>query len=202
MAAVNARNAGEVDPDDLAVLLRNVEGEGEGGLFDLLPPGFEVGEHFVDPVPVVFGIREISGEIFIGRREVLVQFGKILAVPGIGEQISEEAVELFPAEVQSDILHGDPAVQFRGDLSRALFEFRVFFDEGEFGMSKWIIGVIIAAIITIVGLVFSILSIERGTGFANISKITKIALIVAAVGLFWAIVPNATICGYNCVLND
>ena len=78
----------------------------------------------------------------------------------------------------------------------------VFFDEGEFGMSKWIIGVIIAAIITIVGLVFSIVSIERGTGFANISKITKIALIVAAVGLFWAIVPNATICGYNCVLND
>lgn len=78
----------------------------------------------------------------------------------------------------------------------------VYLHDYEFGMSKWIIGVILAAIIVIVGIVFSILSIERGTSIANISKITKIALIVAAVGLFWAIVPNATICGYNCVLND
>ncbi len=74
----------------------------------------------------------------------------------------------------------------------------VFFDEGEFGMSKWIIGVIIAAIIAVAGLVFSILSIEKGK---KLSKFTVIAIIVAAVAIIWAIIPNATICAYNCVLN-
>ena len=79
---------------------------------------------------------------------------------------------------------------------------KVFIHDGELGMSKWIIGVILAAIITIAGIVLSILSIEKGTPISEISKMTKIALIVGAVGIFWAIVPNATICGYNCVFND
>ena len=70
--------------------------------------------------------------------------------------------------------------------------------DGEFTMSKWIIGVIIAAIIAVVGLVFSILSIEKGK---KLSKITIIAIIVAAVAIIYAIIPNATICAYNCVLN-
>lgn len=70
--------------------------------------------------------------------------------------------------------------------------------DGDFTMSKWIIGVIIAAIIAIAGLVFSILSIEKGK---KLSKLTMIALIVAAVAIIYAIIPNATICAYNCVLN-
>lgn len=72
------------------------------------------------------------------------------------------------------------------------------FGDGEFTMSKWIIGVIIAAIIAVAGLVFSILSIEKGK---KLSKITLIAIAVAAVAIIYAIIPNATICAYNCVLN-
>lgn len=79
---------------------------------------------------------------------------------------------------------------------------KVFMHEAEFRMSKWIIGVILAAIIAIAGAVVSIISIERGTKIREISKITMISLIIAAVAIFWAIVPNATICGYNCVFND
>lgn len=69
---------------------------------------------------------------------------------------------------------------------------------GDFTMSKWIIGVIIAAIIAIAGLVLSILSIEKGK---KLSKITVIAIVVAVVAVIYAIIPNATICAYNCVLN-
>lgn len=69
----------------------------------------------------------------------------------------------------------------------------------KFAMSLWIIGVIIAVIISIAGIVLSILSIEKGT---KINKIVIISLIVAFVAIIWAILPNATICSYNCVLND
>lgn len=69
----------------------------------------------------------------------------------------------------------------------------------DFQMSNWIIGVIIAVIIAIVGLVLSILSMEKGQ---KMSKLTMISIIVAAVAIVWAIIPNATLCGYNCVLND
>lgn len=69
----------------------------------------------------------------------------------------------------------------------------------EFGMSKWVIGVVIAVIIAIAGLVFSILSKEQG---ANLSKIAMIAVIVSAVTIIFAIFTNATICSYNCVMNN
>ena len=66
-------------------------------------------------------------------------------------------------------------------------------------MSLAIIGVIIGALIAIAGLVLSILSIEKGT---KINKIVMISVIVAVVAIIWAIIPNATICGYNCVINN
>lgn len=69
----------------------------------------------------------------------------------------------------------------------------------EFGMSKWIIAVIIAVIIAIVGLVFSVLSKEQG---ANLSKIAMIAIIVAGATIIFAIFTNATICSYNCTMNN
>lgn len=76
---------------------------------------------------------------------------------------------------------------------------KVLEHEGEFGMSKWIIGVIIAVIIAVAGLVLSILSIEKGT---KINKIVMVSVIVAFVAIIWAIIPNTTICSYNCMLND
>ena len=79
---------------------------------------------------------------------------------------------------------------------------KIFMKKGELKLSLFIIGVIIGALIAVAGLVFSILSIEKGTTIAGISKITMVSLIVACVAVFWAIVPNATICGYNCVVND
>ena len=71
--------------------------------------------------------------------------------------------------------------------------------KGEFRMSLWIIGVIIAAIIAIAGIVLTILSLEKGQ---KLSKIAMISFIVAAVAIIYAIIPNATICSYNCILND
>lgn len=69
----------------------------------------------------------------------------------------------------------------------------------EFGMSKWIIAVIIGVIIAIAGLVFSILSKEQG---ANLSKISMIAILVACATIIFAIFTNATICSYNCTMNN
>ena len=71
--------------------------------------------------------------------------------------------------------------------------------DGDLKMSLAIIGVIIGALIAIAGLVLSILSIEKGT---KINKIVMISVIVAVVAIIWAIIPNATICGYNCVINN
>lgn len=75
----------------------------------------------------------------------------------------------------------------------------IFYKENEFKMSLWIIGVIIAALIAIAGLVLSILSMKKGQ---KMSKITMIAIIVAVVAIVYALIPNATICSYNCILND
>lgn len=66
-------------------------------------------------------------------------------------------------------------------------------------MSLAIIGVIFGLLIAIAGLVISILSIEKGT---KINKIVIISVIVAVVAIIWAIIPNATICGYNCMINN
>lgn len=68
----------------------------------------------------------------------------------------------------------------------------------DFKMSKWVIGVIIAAVVAGVGAVFTILSKEKGS---KLSKIAIISLILAAAAIIYAIIPNATICAYNCVLN-
>src|SRR5574344_1974677 len=65
-------------------------------------------------------------------------------------------------------------------------------------MSLWIIGVIIAGCIAVAGLVFSILSKEKGQ---KLGKIPSIAVIVATAALLFAIIPNVTICSYNCSWN-
>lgn len=63
------------------------------------------------------------------------------------------------------------------------------------------IGVIVGLIAAIVGLVFSILSIDRQAGVAGISKFTIAALAVACFTLFYGIITT-TICGYTCKIND
>lgn len=75
----------------------------------------------------------------------------------------------------------------------------VFFDKHKFKMSLWIIGVIIAVIIAIAGLVLTILSKEKGQ---KLSKLAMVSIILAVVAIIYAIIPNATICTYNCMLND
>ena len=79
---------------------------------------------------------------------------------------------------------------------------KIFRKEGELKLSLFIIGVVIGVLIAIAGLVLSILSLEKGARLADMSKITMVAMIVACVAIIWAIIPNATICGYNCVVND
>ncbi len=64
------------------------------------------------------------------------------------------------------------------------------------------IGVIVGLIAAIVGLVFSILSIDRQAGVAGISKFTIAALAVACFALFYGIITTTTICGYTCKIND
>lgn len=74
-----------------------------------------------------------------------------------------------------------------------------FAEDFKLTMSKWIIGVIIAAVVAVAGAVLSILSIEKGK---KLSKLVIISLILAGIAIVYAIIPNATICAYNCVLND
>ncbi len=62
-------------------------------------------------------------------------------------------------------------------------------------MSLWIIGVIIAAIIAVAGGVLAFLSKEEGQ---KLGMLAMIAIIVAGVTIVFAIIPNATICAYNC----
>lgn len=69
----------------------------------------------------------------------------------------------------------------------------------EFGMSLWVIGVVIAGLITVAGIVFTILAKEKG---ANLSKLGTIALLVAVAAIIFAIFTNATICSYNCAMNN
>ena len=76
---------------------------------------------------------------------------------------------------------------------------KVSMSSDDFKLSNWIIGVIIAVLIAIAGLVLTILSLEKGQ---QISKLDMISIIVAAVAIIWTIIPNATFCGYNCVLNN
>lgn len=75
----------------------------------------------------------------------------------------------------------------------------VYWDKHKFKMSLWLIGVIISALIAIAGLVFTILSLEKGQ---KLSKLAMVSIILAAVAIVYAIIPNATICSYNCMLND
>lgn len=72
-------------------------------------------------------------------------------------------------------------------------------DDFKIKMSLAIIGVVFGLLIAIAGLVLSILSIEKGE---KINKIVMISVIVAVVAIMWAIIPNATICGYNCMINN
>ncbi|MBQ3665716.1 MAG: hypothetical protein II919_06390 [Lachnospiraceae bacterium] len=66
-------------------------------------------------------------------------------------------------------------------------------------MSNWIWGVVVALIITIVGVVFLILSIERG---AQMSKMTMIAILVGCFAILYGVVTNVTICSYNSCFNS
>lgn len=68
-----------------------------------------------------------------------------------------------------------------------------------FTMSLWIIGVIIAAIIAVAGGILAFLSKEEGQ---KLGMLAVIAIIVSGVALVFAIIPNATICAYNCALTD
>lgn len=68
-----------------------------------------------------------------------------------------------------------------------------------FSISLWVIGVVIAAIIAVAGAVLAILSKEKGE---KLGMMAMIAIIVAGVALVFAIIPNATICAYNCALTD
>ena len=72
-------------------------------------------------------------------------------------------------------------------------------DDFKFGMSLWIIAVIFGAIIAVAG---GVLSFLAAGSVRNLSMIGKISIIVAAVALFLAIVPNVTICSYNCRLQS
>lgn len=66
-------------------------------------------------------------------------------------------------------------------------------------MSLWIIGVILAAIIAVAGAVLAFLSKEQGQ---KLGMLATIAIIVAGVTLVFAIIPNVTICSYNCALTS
>lgn len=84
--------------------------------------------------------------------------------------------------------------------SRAGVKFEQAIEEGEkIKVSLAIIGVIIGVLIAIAGVVLSILSIEKG---AKINKIVMVAIAVGAFAIIYAIFSNATICGYNCSLNN
>ena len=83
--------------------------------------------------------------------------------------------------------------------SRGYKAMKISFSGIDFKMSNWVIGVVIAVIIAIVGVVFSILSWDRSM---PMEKMTKIAVIVGCVAIVYGIVTNATICSYNCSLNS
>lgn len=72
-------------------------------------------------------------------------------------------------------------------------------EDGKIHMSLAVIGVIIGVLIVITGIVFSILSIEKG---ATVSKIVIVSVAVGAFALLYAVFSNATICSYNCSLNN
>ena len=66
-------------------------------------------------------------------------------------------------------------------------------------MSYAWIGVLIAVIICIAGIVLLILSKEKGQ---KLSKLAMIALIVAAVAVVYVALVHITICSYNCTFNN
>lgn len=68
-----------------------------------------------------------------------------------------------------------------------------------FTISLWVIGVILAAILAVAGGIIAFLSKEQGQ---KLGMVAIIAIIVAGVALIFAILPNATICAYNCALTD
>ncbi|MCI8670358.1 MAG: hypothetical protein HFI34_12715 [Lachnospiraceae bacterium] len=68
-----------------------------------------------------------------------------------------------------------------------------------FTMSLWIIGVVISAILAVAGGIIAFLSKEQGQ---KLGMLAVIAIIVSGVALVFAIIPNATICAYNCALTD
>lgn len=71
-------------------------------------------------------------------------------------------------------------------------------DDG-FTISLWIIGVIIAAILAVAGGIIAFLSKEQGQ---KLGMLAVIAIIVSGVAVVFAVIPNATICAYNCALTD
>lgn len=68
----------------------------------------------------------------------------------------------------------------------------------KFATSLFIIGAIIGVIIAIVGVVLSILSMDRNS---KMSAIVLVSIAVGAFAILYGVVSNATICGYNCVIN-
>lgn len=72
------------------------------------------------------------------------------------------------------------------------------YKDAKFGTSLFIIFVIIGLIISIAGVVLSILSMEKNT---KMSAIVLVSLIVGGFSILYGVMSNATICGYNCVIN-
>ncbi len=70
--------------------------------------------------------------------------------------------------------------------------------DAKFAMSLFIIGVIFGIIISIVGVVLSILSMDRNR---KMSAIVLVSIAVGAFAILYGVVSNATICGYNCAIN-
>ena len=72
------------------------------------------------------------------------------------------------------------------------------YKDAKFGMSFALIGVIIGLLIAIAGIVLSILSMEKN---AKMGAVVLVSLIVGGFAIVYGVLSNATICGYNCVIN-
>lgn len=70
---------------------------------------------------------------------------------------------------------------------------------GSYSGSLWYIGVVVALLIVITGIVFAILSMTKGE---KPSILVIITLALAVTALLFGILPHITICAYNCSLKS
>lgn len=72
------------------------------------------------------------------------------------------------------------------------------YKDAKFKMSLFIIGVIFGLLFAIAGIVLSILSMEK---HSRMGAVVLVSLIVGGFAVVYGVMSNATICGYNCVIN-